>query len=127
MVACLPARAGLAFAGKLFADQEAWFGKFVALTPEDNQAVAALPQEQQPAALAQRAGLDTWAAANGLPLARSQVCLADKAAQDKLLAIRKEAMDELQAGRARRRSASTACRWPMSMTGARWNPNCRRR
>jgi protein-disulfide isomerase len=96
MVACQPPRAALAFAGKLFAEQEAWFGKFVALTPEDNQAVAALPQEQQPAALAQRAGLDTWAAANGLPPARSKVCLADKAAQDKLLAIRKEAIEKFE-------------------------------
>lgn len=92
MVACLPARAALGFAGKLFAEQDAWFGKFIALTPEDNQAIAALPQTQQPAALAKRAGLDTWAAANGLPLARGQICLNDKAAQEKLLAIREDAM-----------------------------------
>lgn len=96
MVACQPPRAALAFADKLFADQAAWFGKFVDLSPEDNQAVAALPQEQQPAALAQRAGLDTWAAANGLPQARSKVCMADKAAQERLLAIRKEAMEKFE-------------------------------
>jgi protein-disulfide isomerase len=92
LVACLPARAGLDFAGKLFAEQEAWFGKFVALTPADNQAVVALPAEKQPAELAKRSGLDQWAAARGIPLARSQVCLNDKAAQDKLLAIRQDAV-----------------------------------
>jgi protein-disulfide isomerase len=92
MVACLPPRAGLAFADKLFADQDAWLAKFVALTEADNDAVAALPTDQQPAELARRGGLDKWAAANGLPLARSKVCLADKAAQDKLIVTRAEAM-----------------------------------
>lgn len=92
LVACLPARAGLDFAGKLFADQEAWFGKFVALTPADTQAVAALPTEKQPAALAKVSGLDQWAASRGIPLARGQVCLNDKVAQEKLLAIREDAM-----------------------------------
>jgi protein-disulfide isomerase len=92
LVACLPAPAGLELSGKLFADQDAWFGKFIALTPADNQAIAALPQEKQPAALAKAGGLDSWAASRGIPAARAQACLNDKAAQDRLLAIRQDAM-----------------------------------
>jgi protein-disulfide isomerase len=93
LVACQPPRAALAFAGKLFADQEAWFGKFVALPPAELQALAALPEAQQPAAMAKKGGLDAWAVANGLPAARVQACLIDKAAQDRLLAIRKDALE----------------------------------
>ena len=92
LVACLPPKPALALAGKRFADQEAWFVKFVALPPAELQAVAALPKEQQPAAMAKKGGLDAWAVANGLPAARVQACLASQPAQDKLLAIREDAM-----------------------------------
>ena len=92
LVACQPAVPALAFAGKLFAEQEKWTQPFIAMTAADNQAIAALPQAQQPAKLAEIAGLDSWAAARGLPLAKARACLADQAAQDKLIAIRNDAM-----------------------------------
>ncbi|MEY2885132.1 MAG: hypothetical protein RL490_2856 [Pseudomonadota bacterium] len=92
LVACLPAEPALAFAGKLFAEQDKWTQPFVDMTAADNQAIAALPQAQQPAKLAERAGLDVWAAARGIPLAKGRACLADKATQDKLIAIRNDAM-----------------------------------
>jgi protein-disulfide isomerase len=92
LVACLPARAGLDLAGKFFAEQEAWLAPFVAMTDADNQAIAALPTDKAPAELARRTGLDKWVSTRGVPLARSQACLADKAAQDRLLAIRADAI-----------------------------------
>lgn len=92
LVACQPVVPALAMAGKLFAEQEKWSQPFIDMTAAQNQAITALPQAQQPAKLAEVAGLDTWAAARGLPLAKARACLADKAAQDKLIAIRNDAM-----------------------------------
>ena len=92
LVACQPAAPALAFAGKLFAEQAAWTVPFAAMSPADNQAIAALPQAQQPAQLAQTAGLDKWAEARGVSAARARACLVDKTAQDKLIAIRNDAV-----------------------------------
>ena len=92
LVACQPPAPALAFAGKLFAEQDNWTKPFIAMTDADNQAITALPQAQQPARLAEIAGLDKWADANGLPLAKARACLLDQAAQDKLLAVRRDAM-----------------------------------
>lgn len=93
LVACLPTDKALGLAEALFADQAKWTEPFTAIVPADSQAIAALPPEKQPARLAEVSGLDGWAAKRGVPLAKAQVCLADKAAQDRLLAIRSEAID----------------------------------
>jgi protein-disulfide isomerase len=92
LVACQPPGAALAFAGKLFAEQDKWSEAFAAMTDADNQAITVLPLPQQPAKLAEIAGLDRWADARGLPLAKARACLVDKPAQDKLLAIRSDAI-----------------------------------
>jgi protein-disulfide isomerase len=91
LVACLAPRKALALSDKLFAEQEAWTAPFMAMTAADTQAIGAQPPEKQPAELAKRGGLDIWASTRGVPLARSQACLTDKAAQDRLLAIREDA------------------------------------
>lgn len=93
LVACLPTKAAMAMGDALFAEQAAWFDPFTKIAPADGQAIAALPPEKQPVRLAELSGLDGWAAKRGLPLAQGRACLADKAAQDKLLAIRAEAID----------------------------------
>lgn len=92
LVACQPAVPALAMAGKLFAEQEKWTKPFVDMTAAANQAITAMPQAQQPAKLAEVAGLDSWATTRGLPLAKARACLVDKAAQDKLIAIRNDAL-----------------------------------
>ena len=92
LVACLPAREALALSTKLFADQDKLSQSFIAMTDADNQAITALPTDQQPAKMAEISGIDRWADARGLPLARSKICLRDKALQDKLIAIRNEAL-----------------------------------
>jgi protein-disulfide isomerase len=93
LAGCLPTTASLAMGNALFVEQTAWFDSFTRIAPADGQAIAKLPPEQQPARLAELAGLDGWAAKRGLPLEKGRACLADKAAQDKLLAIRSEAID----------------------------------
>ena len=92
LVSCLSPRPALAFSGKLFAEQDALINTFVAVTDADNQAITALPPEQQPGRLAAIVGLDKWAAANGVPLAAGKACLLDKAKQDRLMATRTEAL-----------------------------------
>ena len=92
LVKCLSPRAATALTGQLFAEQEALTRTFMAMTEADNQAIAALPIAEQPAKFAQLSGLDKWAAARGVPMAAGQACLRDKAAQQRLLATRNEAM-----------------------------------
>jgi protein-disulfide isomerase len=62
------------------------------MSPADNQAIVALPQAEQPARMAQAAGLDKWAEARGVTPAKARACLLDKAAQDRLIAIRNDAL-----------------------------------
>jgi protein-disulfide isomerase len=92
LVTCQSAVPALAFARKLFAEQDKWTAPFLAMTEADNQALAALPQAQQPAKLAEAAGLVGWAEANGLPSAKAKACLLDPKGQAQLLAIRNDAM-----------------------------------
>jgi protein-disulfide isomerase len=93
LAGCLPTQGALAMSNALFSEQTAWFEPFTKIAPADGRAVGALPPEKQPVRLAELAGLDGWAAKRGLPLDKGRACLADKAAQDKLLAIRTEAID----------------------------------
>lgn len=92
LVACLAPKPAWALASKLFAEQDDLTKKFIAMTDADNQAITLLPVDQQPAKFAEIAGLDKWADTRGVPLAAGKVCLRDKAAQDKLLAIRNDAL-----------------------------------
>lgn len=92
LVACQPPAKALAFAGKLFAEQDKWTEPFVAMSPAENQAIAQVPQSQQPARMAQAAGLDRWAAERGVPLATGKACLLDTKAQERLVAIRNDAL-----------------------------------
>lgn len=92
LVACQAPRPALAFVDKLFAEQEKWSQPFADMSAADAQAVNAVPAAQQPAKMAQLGKLDQWADARGVPLAKGAACLTDKAAQDRLIASRNEAM-----------------------------------
>ena len=92
LVVCLAPAPGLALTGRLFADQEALAKTFIAMTEADNQAITALPAAQQPGRMAAISGLDRWAAANGVPAAKGKVCLADEAAQERLMVTRNDAL-----------------------------------
>jgi protein-disulfide isomerase len=93
LVACQPGAKGLAMADALFAEQGKWTQGFGAISAADGDAIARLPLDQQPLGMAKASGLDKWAVAKGLPLARAQACLADKNAQNRLVAIYKDALD----------------------------------
>ena len=92
LVACQAPRPALAFADKLFADQDNWSKPFADMSAADAQIVQALPPGQQPAKMAQLGKLDTWADTRGVPLAKQAACLNDSKAQDRLVASRNEAM-----------------------------------
>lgn len=76
-----------------FADQTAWTEPFTKMTDEDNKRLSALPQDKQIAALAETGKLDEYVRARGIPRAKFEACLADKAALDKLQAMRTQATE----------------------------------
>ena len=75
-------------AEQAYADQEKWLGQFSGTAKPEMDRIAALPQDQQFAALAKAAGLDQFFRARGLPEAKMNACLSDKAELDKIIAIR---------------------------------------
>ena len=75
-------------AEQLYADQPNWAMKYQQLAQGEIQRIQALPETQQFAALAKAGGLDQFFGARGLPAAKAEACLTDKAAADKLVALR---------------------------------------
>ena len=75
-------------AEQLYADQANWAMKYQSLSPAEVQRIQALPEQQQFSALAKAGGLDQFFGARGLPAAKAEACLTDKAAADKLVALR---------------------------------------
>ena len=62
----------------LYRDQEVWLGKVMAVPQAQLEQVQNLPPNQQFLALAKLAGLQDWAAARGVPVAKSGQCLTDQ-------------------------------------------------
>lgn len=69
----------------LFKDQTVWVGKIQEVPQAELEALNGLPPTQQFAALAKAAGLTDYAAARGLPAAKSAQCLGDEAAINELV------------------------------------------
>jgi protein-disulfide isomerase len=80
--------------GAFMDDQVAWTEAFTKMTPEDNARLSALPEDQQVAALAQLGKLDEYVRARGMPRAKFDQCLADKAQLAQLTKLRSEATDK---------------------------------
>ncbi|MGL4543687.1 MAG: thioredoxin domain-containing protein [Polymorphobacter sp.] len=76
-----------------FANQTAWVEPFAKMSAADTARLQALPADQQIAALAVTGGLDGFMRTRGMPRAKFDQCLADKAAFNKLTAIRTDAVD----------------------------------
>jgi protein-disulfide isomerase len=76
-------------AEQVYADQKGWLDRFQTMPPEQQQQLQGLPPEQQFAALVRAAGLDGFFRARGLPQAKIDACLADKAALEDLVKIQK--------------------------------------
>jgi protein-disulfide isomerase len=91
---CMGPEAFFGLLGAFFTDQVAWTEAFTKLTPADNQRLSALPEDQQIKALAELGQLDAYVRARGIPRAKFDQCLADKAALDQLAKLRTQATEE---------------------------------
>jgi protein-disulfide isomerase len=76
---------------QLFAEQDRWAAN---ASPEEQQQVAQLPQEQQPAALLRAAELDAFFRQRGVPEARLNQCLANGQELQRLATMRDQAMQQ---------------------------------
>lgn len=91
---CNGARSFFPLTRALFKDQPTWFGKAVATPKDQLEKLADLPPQQQFVGMARVTGLDAWAAAHGLPAAKSHQCLANLHSVDELVAMNKAATDQ---------------------------------
>jgi len=69
----------------LFHDQEQWIGKMQQVPQDQLTRLQALPPNQQFLELAKAVGLQDYAAARGVPVAKSNQCLSDQASVDQLI------------------------------------------
>lgn len=76
-----------------FTDQASWTKPFTELAPADQTRIAALPQDQQLAAIAEAGKLDSYVRARGIPRGRFDACFADKSQVEKLTAMGKTATE----------------------------------
>ena len=81
-------------ANAFYQSQAQWTEPFTRLTPADSTAMQALPADRQMQALALKGGLDGFMRTRGMPRAKFDQCLTDKAAQDKLNAMRTVAVEK---------------------------------
>ena len=81
-------------ANAFYQSQAQWTEPFTRLTPADNTAMQALPADRQMQALALKGGLDGFMRTRGMTRAKFDQCLTDKAAQDKLNAMRTVAVEK---------------------------------
>ena len=75
-------------AEQTYAEQQSWVSKYQGLTDADSKRIGALPETQQFAEIAKIGGLDQFYRSRGLPEAKGQACLTDKAGIDALVALR---------------------------------------
>jgi len=76
-----------------YPDQPQWTAPFIGISEADGKQIAAQPPEKQIAALARVGKLDAYAAKLGMERTRFDACVGDKAAADRLVEIRKVAVD----------------------------------
>lgn len=91
---CAGPRGFFPIAEAAFASQNQWMARIKATPEARMKQLEALPPEKLFAEMGRIAGFQALGASKGLPAARSNVCLADKAAAQRLL-------DQTNAGRAR--------------------------
>lgn len=76
-----------------YGSQETWIRPFLKIPEADQKRMEGLPPEKQVLALADFGNIDDFMRLRGMPRARYEACLSDKAARDRLEAIRIEAVD----------------------------------
>ena len=76
---------------RIFTEQPKWIARIQSTAPARMAAAKALPADKQIAAMADIAGLKALGVASGIPAARVDQCLADKAAAERLMAFARKA------------------------------------
>ena len=76
-----------------YPDQSQWLQPFSQVSDDESRRIDALPEDKRVAAIAVAGKLDVYAAKLGMSRARFDACLADKVQGDKLLEIRKTAVE----------------------------------
>lgn len=84
---CQGADSFFALADQLYATQEQWYGRLVALPQQQYQQLQTLPPMQRNAEIAHITGLDDFFRQRGMPSSKIQACLSDPAVLNKLQAI----------------------------------------
>lgn len=82
---CNGANSFFPLARALYHDQETWVGKAMAVPQAQMDQLQTLPVNQQFVTLAKLVGLPDWAAARGVPQAKSNQCLSDQNAINQLV------------------------------------------
>ena len=82
---CNGAKSFFPLSRALYKDQPTWVGDIQKVPQDQLQALQNLPPNQQFLKIARLADLQTWAAARGLPKAKSTQCLTDEKAVDQLV------------------------------------------
>jgi protein-disulfide isomerase len=91
---CQDASAFFGLLEAFYVDQRSWTEPFSKISDAQSQELGRLPQDQQISRLAELGGLDAYVRTRGIPKAKFDACLADKAALEKLIALRTEATDK---------------------------------
>lgn len=81
---------------QMFSNQSAMFEKAQKMSQADQQSLGSLPPAQQFQKLAELTGLTAFVAQRGIPAAKANACLANKAELDRLVAMRNRAINEYQ-------------------------------
>jgi protein-disulfide isomerase len=84
---CMGPDAFFGLADQLYASQEQWFGKLVALPQQQYQQLQTLPPMQRNVEIAHITGLDDFFRQRGMPSSKVQACLNDQSVLNKLQAI----------------------------------------
>jgi protein-disulfide isomerase len=81
----------------IYKDQPVWFGKVVAAPQAQLERIQNLPPQQQFVAGAKLAGLQDWAAARGVPQAKSNQCLTNQGSINQLVQMTSDATEQYPA------------------------------
>lgn len=92
LLQCQSPAAALVFLNRVYARQDELVLPFTQISEAQRAEIAALPADQFGPRMAELGKLPQFAAAAGIARARYDACLADKAGQDRLLAIRADAV-----------------------------------
>lgn len=90
---CSAARGFFPMIAAFFDGQPTWTKPFTSISAADSTRLAAMPSEQQTAGLARIGKLDAFVVPRWMTQAQFDACLADKAGLDKLLELRKGAVE----------------------------------